>query len=382
MAYLVKRENLETYLQQKRDEESNRGGAGRQWFHDLSEMYNRKLWHQLTLTLLEFVRRPEASQEDLVALYDNFISDFEMKLNSLYLVEIVSHVISQKRDADECLSFLSQLKEKVKVNQDAVILCSILMCRIKLKREDLKGVKEILEELSPVIDAETGVTPVHGRYFQLASDYYQKVGNHCEYYRNSLRYLGCTDLKDEEESDLKHRAFALALAALLGETIFNFGELLQHPIIEYVKSDFRWLYDLLVAFNAGDLERYSALRDQWIAQPDLRSAELQLRQKISLLSLMELTFKSPNGVLDFSEIAKVSKLPIPEVELLVMKALSLNLVKGTIDEVDQKVHLTWVQPRVLDKAQIATLRTKLNSWCRDVKVMEHLMEQKARDIIN
>lgn len=41
-----------------------------------------------------------------------------------------------------------------------------------------------------------------------------------------------------------------------------------------------------------------------------------------------------------------------QVELLVMKALSLDLVKGTIDQVDQKVQITWVQPRVLDKEQV------------------------------
>ena len=38
--------------------------------------------------------------------------------------------------------------------------------------------------------------------------------------------------------------------------------------------------------------------------------------------------------------------------MLVMKALSLGLVKGSIDEVDNKVHLTWVQPRVLDLEQV------------------------------
>ncbi len=41
-----------------------------------------------------------------------------------------------------------------------------------------------------------------------------------------------------------------------------------------------------------------------------------------------------------------------QVELLVMKALSLGLVKGSIDQVDKKVHMTWVQPRVLDRNQV------------------------------
>jgi 26S proteasome regulatory subunit N9 len=35
-----------------------------------------------------------------------------------------------------------------------------------------------------------------------------------------------------------------------------------------------------------------------------------------------------------------------------MKALCLGLLKGSIDQVEQKVHMTWVQPRVLDKEQV------------------------------
>ena len=38
--------------------------------------------------------------------------------------------------------------------------------------------------------------------------------------------------------------------------------------------------------------------------------------------------------------------------MLVIRALSLNLVKGVIDEVDERVHMTWVQPRVLNNEQV------------------------------
>lgn len=38
-----------------------------------------------------------------------------------------------------------------------------------------------------------------------------------------------------------------------------------------------------------------------------------------------------------------------------MKALSVGLIKGNIDEVDQKVQMTWVQPRVLDLQQVGHL---------------------------
>lgn len=44
----------------------------------LESMYNKKLWHQLTVELFDFVRQPGV-QDELVQLYENFIADFENK---------------------------------------------------------------------------------------------------------------------------------------------------------------------------------------------------------------------------------------------------------------------------------------------------------------
>lgn len=54
-----------------------------------------------------------------------------------------------------------------------------------------------------------------------------------------------------------------------------------------------------------------------------------------------MTFKRPSHdrQLTFAEIAKETKLPINEIELLVMKALSQGLVKGAIDQVSFKLYV-------------------------------------------
>ena len=44
-----------------------------------------------------------------------------------------------------------------------------------------------------------------------------------------------------------------------------------------------------------------------------------------------------------------------KIELLVMRALSLGLVKGSIDQIDSKIFISWVQPRVLDINQVSYL---------------------------
>lgn len=75
-----------------------------------------------------------------------------------------------------------------------------------------------------------------------------------------------------------------------------------------------------------------------------------------------MTFKraSNKRELTFVEIAKATRLPMDEVELLVMKALAQGLVKGAIDQVAGSVHMTWVQPRVLNKQQVNSFYFQIN----------------------
>ena len=83
----------------------------------------------------------------------------------------------------------------------------------------------------------------------------------------------------------------------------------------------------------------------------------------------------------FIEISQETRLPIEEVELLVMKALAQGLVRGAIDQVAGTVNMTWVQPRVLDRKQIAGMIQRLDGWCADVSSMENLLESRATEII-
>ena len=70
----------------------------------------------------------------------------------------------------------------------------------------------------------------------LASRLYMHEGSHADYYRASLRYLGCTELTTLSKEERKGQAFNLSLAALLGKDIFNFGELLAHSILDDLKG--------------------------------------------------------------------------------------------------------------------------------------------------
>uniref|UniRef100_A0A8C6LN48 Proteasome 26S subunit, non-ATPase 13 n=1 Tax=Nothobranchius furzeri TaxID=105023 RepID=A0A8C6LN48_NOTFU len=344
------------YLKQQQSNSSTPETAAK--WHALEDLYNKRLWHQLTLKLTDFVKDPCFKTGDgLIQLYENFISDFEHRINPLSLVEIILYVARQMSDPKDAIPFLEKTKEKVKSSEEAVILCKTSIGRLKLEINDLPATKKIIEEVEEMLNNLPGVTSIHGRFYDLSSKYYRIVGNHASYYKDALRYLGCVDIKDLPETEKQERAFTLGLAGLLGEGVYNFGELLMHPVLESLRNtDKQWLIDTLYAFNAGNVEKFQGFKSAWGQQPDLAAHEAKLMQKIQLLCVME-------------------------VELLVMKALSVGLIKGNIDEVDQKVQMTWVQPRVLDLHQIKGMKERLDSWCGDVKNMTVLVEHQAHDIL-
>ncbi|GLV37077.1 Regulatory particle non-ATPase 9 [Carabus blaptoides fortunei] len=375
--------NVSEYLSKKQTE-SNKELAT-EWTQ-LEELYTKRLWHQVTLKLQTFVKQPSLQKGDaLIQLYTNFISTIENKINPLSLVEILAYVVEQYVDKKEAVEFINKLETKVKMNTDAHCLCKVLAGQIYLEKlNDLDNTKRIIEEVEATLDNGDGVTTVHGKFYLLASQYYRIQGDHGQYYRTALRYLGCIDL-DTLSLEIQHQhAFFLGLAALLGDGVYNLGELLAHPILETLKStENAWLVELLYAFNSGDIQKFESMKPQWSTIADLAAQELFLRQKISLLCLMEMTFKRPSHdrQLTFEEIARDTRLPVNEIELLVMKALAQGLVRGAIDQVSATVNMTWVQPRVLDRTQIASMVQRLDIWCKHVSTMEMLLENKAAEIL-
>lgn len=360
------------------------GPLADQWII-LQQLHEKRLWHELTIELLTFVKDDHFKQNGgLLDLYENFLADFEHRINPLSFAELVLVISQEIKDYEQALLFFEKTQDKVKNSSEGKILCMTAIGLLHLKANKLEEAKKIIKEARALLDTLDGVTTVHGRFYDLSSNYCKITGTYNDYYRDALRFLGCMDISTIPEPELQQRAFSLSLAALLGSDVYNFGELLAHQVLEYLKpTEHAWLVDLLYAFNSGNIKKFQSMRPRWAAQPDLAANETGLRQKITLLCLMELTFKrkSTDRSFSFQAIAGETELPVNEVEILVMKALSLGLIKGTIDEVEKIVHITWVQPRVLDKEQIANLRELLGNWSEKVKSSVYMVEDQVPELL-
>ena len=150
-------------------------------------------------------------------------------------------------------------------------------------------------QVETLLDTIDGVSPVHSHFYLLASDLYRIQGKHAQFYRASLRYLGCTEVselaKEEQVSIWMLRfVFELIFGFVLGQARILLilgcppgGQHLQlwralgtqgisfisiilsrreHFIIVSCQvlqslkgSENEWLIDLLQTFNCGDMAK-------------------------------------------------------------------------------------------------------------------------------
>lgn len=203
------------------------------------------------------------------------------------------------------------------------------------------------------------------------------------YYRTALLYLACIDLSLLSPAERHRRAYHLSVSALVSTSIYNFGELLLHPILDVLaKSEHAWLRDLLFAFNRGDLDAFDTLSDRISSNKLFSDHATHLRQKIYLSALTEAIFRRPphDRAVRFATIAQETKVRPDEIEHLIMKALSLGLLRGTIDQVDKVARITWVQPKVLDMTQISNMRQRLLDWDSSVNQLGNWIESAGKDV--
>ncbi|TEA12317.1 putative 26S proteasome regulatory subunit rpn9 [Colletotrichum sidae] len=352
---------------------------------EFENYWERKLWHQLTDALSQFFSHP-GSKPQRLAFYKVFVLKFADKINQLKLVDLALKAATECKDDEERLSFLQTVAKKVdnENSQDALVYASVAVARVKLNLVDMDGARKDLDSAERILDGFDSVeTIVHAAFYDANANYYQRKMDFAAYYRNALLYLACIDINSLTAQERHRRALHLSIAALVSDTIYNFGELLLHPILDALKdTQDSWFRDLLFAFNRGDLQGFEALSARMRSKDLLNENAGHLRQKIYLASLTEAVFRRPphDRAMSFSDIAQETKVRPDEIEHLIMKALSLGLLRGNIDQVDEVAHITWVQPKVLDMKQIGNMRQRLLDWDSSVNQLGNWIETAGGDV--
>eukprot|EP01026_Neomeris_dumetosa_P040870 TRINITY_DN3379_c0_g1_i5.p2 TRINITY_DN3379_c0_g1~~TRINITY_DN3379_c0_g1_i5.p2 ORF type:complete len:334 (-),score=30.42 TRINITY_DN3379_c0_g1_i5:286-1287(-) len=327
----------------------------------------------------------------LPIIYHEFISDFSHKINLLKLAYIAVRVSNQFSDLAAGLEFLAGVVESLESVQtqnqstQPILFVKMQMAQFRLKLNQIDAVKEAVESAISEFNNIQDVDPnVGASVYYTSSLLHKALQNFSDYYRAALMYL-CYVESDKLPTPYKlSLAVDVSLSALLGDNVYNFGELLLHPIVKVLESsEYGWLLELLHCFNDGDLHLYDQLctkyANQLNGQPALVKKSNELREKITILALMQLIFQLPaeQRQIALETISQKTKLNTVGVEALLMKALELHLIEGVVDQVDGFIQVSWVQPRVLTLPQLAELGGKLDSWIGKVDTAVMSLEQQG-----
>lgn len=310
--------------------------------------------------------------QNLLNLYANFVVKFESKINPLkYVTQVFKIVKRQAANPEEALRAMELVASKSFLTEDAKVVAKLFVAQLLCNDpSSLDRVKQCLDEVQPnlstlaeqSLDVEETNT-LFSAFYQTELIYYKKVGPPTAFYTSALSYLAFTPQAD----NTKELAHDLCVAVIVAEDAFNFGEVLCEEIIQKDLQE-RWLIDLLVCFNNGDVQAFNNViaknQKAFEANKNFVVSFNVMKQKVALLCLMRLVFERPTDdrTVTFEAIAKETQLPPDQVEWLIMRAFSKKLLKGKMDQTRGTLHVTWLTSRVLEKNQMINLNDKLNTW--------------------
>lgn len=382
-----------------------------QYYNKIASYCQEKLWHQLTLAVLDFVSNPSnlrpldgPLKNTFYAMYQQVMLAVVSKLNALSLARIAataatSSLAAGSLSVDESKELLEELLKKQEAGKPLTVATTLyLQSKIGLlklqhsadsSKDGLANVYSTIKTNAPLLNELVPDTPeaiiVNSAHYEMSMTYYKLIGPPEAYFHEAIHYLNYYQPTTENQAQSHHLAVDLCLAALTGEGVYNLGQVVSNPIVQVLQgtSD-AWLVELLHAGSEGNVSHFKTLCSQTYpaqiaAQPALVHMGQQMQEKMTLLALVQMVFERPSSerTLDFDEIATRLEIPVEQVEWVLMRAFSVKLMEGIMDQVDSTVHITWVLPRTLNKDQMADLAKRFGEWAGKVSKTQEYMQEHA-----
>ncbi|CDR95144.1 PCI domain containing protein, putative [Babesia bigemina] len=341
-----------------------------------------KHYHELTEALTSLLASDSLVCDDKIRVFEALVHPIKDALNTLRFAQLLA-ACSENLDPKVALEHLCKYDAFLEKDFEANVMHQIAKVTVKtigafiwlqahhmVKNGQIKECDALLSDVRQKVEETMNVDiTVHSAYYRAAAEMNKAAKNFSQCYKDWIMYLAYTSTNDIPEGDRVAIAVEITVCAIVAHDSFGFGELIHQPIIEaYLKGgDHQWLYDMLIIFNEGQLHLFDEALERHrgkIVHTELAGRETQLRQKLTLIALLNLALAKPNKqrCLTFQEIADHCTIRIEQVEPFVLKALALQLIKGHIDQLQQTVSIKWLQPRILDMGKLQGVAKRLESW--------------------
>lgn len=355
--------------------------------------------------------------ENMIDLFQNCIIHFAKHLNRIALARILVRISKQFKNLGIAMNFLQTLiisqfdgKSSKKVqnpswneiknasqnqtslmNKIAILIIKCEIAHIHLIGKNVNKCQILLSEITKEMEDHMG-NELHAQYYRISLQYYKVIGNAQLFLHFSLLFLAYM----KEDSNQKSSSLStyektilasdICLAALLSDCCYNFSEIIDHPLIEtlFGNPEYDWLYQMISIFNLGSLQKWNSFisrhKSLFMKHKTISNSIAFLEQKIRLMALIEFVFKgkedseSVNGgeyqmkrILTFEAICEYCDIAMDECEYILIRAFSLGIIKGIIDECAKTVQILYIVPRSLNVTQVAQLEKKMGMWLNKIQ---------------
>jgi len=252
-------------------------------------------------------------------------------LNSIKFAALISSITrTLSHDMTRLLAFLNKvLGNREKLGPEASMCLDMEVAMVHTEMGELSTAKAMLETAKESLHTiKSSESYVFSKFYKATFVYRKVAGPANEFYNASLMFLAYTSVDDLRPTEKIALATDMALAAITGDDIYNFGEVLATPILKALKNTpSEWLLLLVEAMNNGHVDHFNSVlasyHSLYTTQPVLQHKHDKVIEKMRLLAVLQLAFERPSHsrVIAFEDISnriKVSTSEVVEQQLMQM----------------------------------------------------------------
>ena len=343
----------------------------------LRTFHQKRFWHEFSEQLIHLVYQQRSFPSQ--PLLEAALAELSVYMDPLIIVELIDALLSRvEAPLEKKLSLINEAKEILSKNELAQSYLKVVEARARISAGDLEEGLKVLKEAEVLIEAFRSVPKVI--YASMNSSkalYYWKKADIESFQTSISQFLAYSDEKKlsvDEQVDIAERTL---VSALLSDNVLLFGDFLVSNFFAKCaeKSDKKHLWSLAEIFNSGNveqLEQFLVDHNAEVSADPLLGINLdKLRRKVRVIAIYDAIFFSQKSFLQqnvtFAEICGIAKIQKSQVERLIVHVLSIGLLQGYIDEVDELFFITGLKAQELDKTRLSQLKDKYDSWNENIK---------------
>jgi 26S proteasome regulatory subunit N9 len=158
---------------------------------------------------------------------------YKDRINSIVLARFVIAASAQHVDAKSALERVTKelgdldnpARKKSSVqDEEAILLLKMHSGLLNVRLGELKLAKTIIDQAQEKLEGKMDPI-IHAKFYETSMEYYKAKGVAALYFKNAILYLSYADLTHVDQATKFALVSDLSFAALLGEDVYNFGEL-------------------------------------------------------------------------------------------------------------------------------------------------------------